>query len=65
MNAHLLKLRFQVMTLTIKENVLSTMISHASNEKNRLLGTYVLSTGLNGAIESCRNADNDSFTVHA
>jgi hypothetical protein len=53
------------MTLTIKENVLSTMISHASNEKNRLLGTYVLSTGLNGAIESCRNADNDSFTVHA
>jgi hypothetical protein len=39
----------------------STIIFHASNEANRLLGTYFLSTRLTGVIASCRNADNDSI----
>jgi hypothetical protein len=43
----------------------STMIFHSSNEENRHLGTYFLSTDLTGAIASCRNADDDSIMVHA
>jgi len=67
MNTYLLKLWFQVMSLwrSKKKFKVSTMIFHASNKKRRLLGTYFLSTGLTGAIDSCRNADNDSIMVHA
>ena len=67
MNTYLLKLWFQVTTLwRLKELFkVSNMIFHASNKKNRLLGTHFLSTDLTGAIASCGNADNDSVMVHA